>query len=178
MRRTWLWQHRLPYLFPALPFLYAWMLLALFCLYLSVAQGPLRSALRRAGVLYFWSTALHAAALPIASASFLRHLFRPHPSFQRTPKNGERQRLGRGSVICMLVLGVIAVTAAVILRSPFTPVLLGQGVAYLSFPLYGKLSEASLPGEVARLAIFAPGVLMLLGLVTVWQAIGFSLPLL
>jgi cellulose synthase/poly-beta-1,6-N-acetylglucosamine synthase-like glycosyltransferase len=172
-----LWEAKLPYLSPVLPFLYAWMLLALLCLYLSVTHRRVRSALRSVATVYFWSTALHAAAMPIASISFLRHLLLPQPSFPRTPKNGEAQDLKGTSIVFMIALGLLAIAAAVYWNSPFSPVLVGQGVAYGSYPLYGKLCAESLPGEFSRIAIFAPGALMLFGLFTMWQGLGFTLPL-
>lgn len=197
-----LWREGVPYLSPVLPFLYVWMVFAIICLFVFVSQGPLRGL-----QFYFWSTAIHASVMPVAGVSFARHLLGGRAVFQVTPKNGERTPLAVPDMVMTVILGCLTLAAAVMWYSPFSPVLFGQGVAEVCYPLYGRLCSTSLSGRagrgqsdgpprrragrggppvpagggmfaslVARLMIYPPGILMLLGLYTVWQGIGLTLP--
>lgn len=166
-----LWREGVPYLSPVLPFLYVLMAFAVICLFVSVSQGLLQG-LR----FYFWSVAIHASVMPLAAASFAWYLFGHVPKFQVTPKNGERRTLAVPDAVITAVLGFLTLVAAVVWYSPFSPVLVGQGVSYVSYPLYGLLGSTSLSGTVARLMTYPPGIFMLIGLYTVWQGIGLRLP--
>jgi len=157
-----LWTEGVPYLHPVLPYLYTWLLFSLFALKLSITQDW-----GAAFKFYFWSTAVYAAAMPLASFSFVKHLFF-RPIFRRTPKNKERTRLSFAESSLMILLGLAAITCADQWFSPFSPILAGQGIAYLSYPVYSKLCSHSLLGTVARLLIYVPGLLMLFALYAMW----------
>jgi hypothetical protein len=168
----WLWKGELPYLHVILPYIYAWTLFVLLSLYFSVS-GSVMKAVR----FYFWSTAIHAAAMPSAGFTFIGHLVRYRPSFNRTPKNGERHGVGTVPSVLMTILGLAAVAVATRWRSPFSWVLAGQGVAYSSYWLYGELCCSSIYGWLARnIIIYVPGSLMLIGLVyAIWKGAGLAL---
>lgn len=157
-----LWLEGVPYLQPTLPYLYTWLLFSLFAVKISITQDW-----GTAVKFYFWSTAVYAAAMPVASFSFVKHLFF-RPVFRRTPKNGEQTRLSFAESSLMILLGLAAITCANQWFSPFSPILAGQGIAYLSYPLWGKLCSNSLLGAVARLLIYVPGFLMLFALYAMW----------
>jgi len=158
-----LWIEGLPYLQPLLPYLYTWMLLSLFAISLSVSR-PWFTALR----FYFWATAIYSAALPVAGVSFLKYAFlRLRPSFERTPKN-QPKSLSLVECISMLILGALALVCSYRWRSPYTPILLGQGIAYCSYPLYGKLCSKSFLGRLSRLFIYLPGCCMLFAIIAMW----------
>lgn len=152
-----------PYIHPALPYLYVGLLLAIVTLHHSVARG-IASTVK----FYFWSTAIYTAAMPLAGWSFVRHLFL-RPAFVRTPKNHEEAKAGLAELIFMAGLGFTAVALSIIWRSPFSPFLAGQGVAYFSYPLYGELCSQSLLGRIATWIIFIPGILMLFALYAMWK---------
>jgi cellulose synthase/poly-beta-1,6-N-acetylglucosamine synthase-like glycosyltransferase len=161
-----MWQQGLRYPEFVLPCLYSVMLFLLLCLCLSVSEGIV-GAVR----FYFWSSAINAASMPLAALSFVQQLVCCRPSFNRTPKNDEEQRLQAGDSLLMLPLGVLAVLCATVWWSVFSPVLLGQGIAYLSYPLYGKLCSRSFAGLLGRALIYIPGLLMLTGLYTMWRTV-------
>jgi glycosyltransferase involved in cell wall biosynthesis len=152
----------LPFLHPVLPYLYTFMLFSIFALQVSVTE-KLIAAIR----FYFWSSAIYTAAMPLAGWLFLKHFF-CKPVFNTTPKNKDEGKLSAIDSILMVILGLIAIILAIKWFSPFSPILAGQGIAYLSFPLYPKLNSDSFLGKVSRLLIILPGTLMLLGLVVVW----------
>lgn len=153
----------MPYHSPILPFIYASMIFGFLCLHVATAR-KIWDVLR----FYFWSTAIYTAAMPLAGLSFLWYLLSGKPSFNVTPKNGEQQKLSVGNSAFMTALGLAAVVAAVRWWSPFSPVLASQGIAYLSYPLYGKLCSRSVFGSLSRALIYVPGLLMLLALYTMW----------
>jgi cellulose synthase/poly-beta-1,6-N-acetylglucosamine synthase-like glycosyltransferase len=157
-----LWEEGLPYLQPLLPYLYTWMLLSIFAISLSVSR-TWPSALR----FYFWATAIYSAAIPVAGVSFLKHFF-VRPSFDRTPKN-QAKRLSIAECISMTILGLLALFCSYRWLSPFTPILLGQGIAYCSYPLYGELCFDSSLGRLSRRLIYLPGCFMLLALIAMWK---------
>lgn len=158
-----LWIEGLPYLHPVLPYLYSWMLLSILVLNISVTQGG-AMAFR----FYFWSTAIYTTAMPLAGLSFVKHLF-SQPTFVRTPKNREEARLSVVESSFMVVLGSAAMICALAWISPFSPLLAGQGIAYLSYPLYGKLCSDSLLGRFSRMLVNVPGILMLFALYAMWK---------
>lgn len=102
---------------------------------------------------YFWSGAVFMAALPLLSWAFLTHLCRP-AVFHRTPKHGDRERLALSQWLSAVLFGVAAVVLSFVWYSPFSPVLAGKGLAFLSFPLYAHLGEDSATGQLARVAVF------------------------
>lgn len=158
-----LWVADLPYLHPMLPYLYSWMIIGIFTLHLSIAKDA-AAALR----FYFWSTAVYTSAMPVASWSFLKHFF-VKPEFERTPKNREEKRVKGIESVIMVALGFAALTCSVIWYSPFTPVLLGQGLAYGLFPIFAHLCKVSPVGAVARKLVYLPGLSMITALYTMWM---------
>jgi cellulose synthase/poly-beta-1,6-N-acetylglucosamine synthase-like glycosyltransferase len=157
------WVEDFPYLHPALPFLYTWLVLLVFAFVTALSRSWV-DAVR----FYFWSTAIYTATLPLAAWSFIKHLVLT-PSFARTPKNREQVRLGAPGSVFMVLLGCAAVALSAVWISPFSPVLAGQGAAYLCYPLYGRLCSKSPLGTLARAAVYLPGVLMLFGLYAMWR---------
>jgi predicted PurR-regulated permease PerM len=106
--------------------------------------------------------------MPPAGLSFIRHFF-TKPSFERTPKNNEKGKLNTFDRIFMIILGIAAILYSSIWLSPFSPVLLGQGIAYISYPLYDNLSVKSSFGIISRLIIYIPGVLMIFAVYAMWK---------
>lgn len=157
------WTQATPVLHPLLPCLYTLLVLAALALCVSVSER-----LSTAVKFYFWSTAIFTAAMPVAGSSFLRHLF-TRAVFHRTPKNGTPSRIETGEAVPMVLLGAIAAGFALIWCSPFSPVLAGQAIAYLSYPLYGHLCSESVSGKVARLVIYLPGTVLLSAIVVAWR---------
>jgi cellulose synthase/poly-beta-1,6-N-acetylglucosamine synthase-like glycosyltransferase len=159
-----LWIESVPYLHPALPYIYVFLLMAILILALSVTK-EWGDAVR----FYFWSTAVYTAAIPIVSGSFIKGLFWK-ARFVTTPKNRERKKLSILESLAMFILGAAAMFCSFHWFSPtFSPVLAGQAIAYLSFPLYGRLCEDGSVGRLARRLIYLPGTLMLLALATMWD---------
>ena len=158
-----LWSGNISYLHPALPYLYLWMFAASISLIVSSTRS-----LSKAVRFYFWSTAIYTASLPLASLSFLAGLL-IKPIFKRTPKNAEDTKLHFVDSILMVLLGLLALFCSYIWLSPFSPILAGQGVAYLCFPLYNYLNSNSAWGKFARLVVVIPGLLMIFALYAMWQ---------
>jgi cellulose synthase/poly-beta-1,6-N-acetylglucosamine synthase-like glycosyltransferase len=158
-----LWSTHLPYLHPLLPYLYSWMIICIFVIHISVAKN-----VRAALLFYFWSTAIYTAAMPVAGWSFMKHLFR-QPSFERTPKNKEEKKTSLSESWFVSILGLIAIICSVIWWSPFSPLLLGQGIAYSSYRIYGYLCSHSRLGAAARILVYLPGIFMIVALYTMWS---------
>ncbi|MDP1548406.1 MAG: glycosyltransferase family 2 protein [Anaerolineales bacterium] len=158
-----LWEDGLPYLHPVLPYIYTWFLLSIFALHLSITKG-VSSAIK----FYFWSTAIYTAATPIAGLSFWRHIF-TKPTFNRTPKNQEKTKLGILGPIFMVALGFFALFYSYNWISPFSPLLAGQGIAYISYPLYSKLNSDSLLGSFSRVIVYIPGLFMIIAIYAMWK---------
>jgi len=156
------WIEKESYLHPLLPFLFIWLWFAQFVVGLSVADRWW-SALR----FYFWATAVYTSALPLTGYSFLKHLI-VRPCFERTPKGRVAQPLRGRDIALMVGLGLCALILSVEWFSPVSPLLAGQGVAYLSYPLYGRLCVNSLVGRMARVLIYLPGILSIVSLYTMW----------
>jgi cellulose synthase/poly-beta-1,6-N-acetylglucosamine synthase-like glycosyltransferase len=158
-----LWELNFPYIHPVLPCLYSWLLIALFAVTLSATKNW-----KRAFYFYFWSTAIYTAALPVSAWSFLA---RPvaGPRFERTPKSKEHTSLKRPDTVLTIALGVAAILCGFAWMSPFSPVIVAQGTAYCSFPLYAHLCADSWVGKVARAPTWLPGMLHLAGLFAVWH---------
>ena len=151
-------------LHPGLPYLYTFMLVMIFALHVSVT-----SRIKDAARFFFWSTAIYSAAMPVAGFNFLRHIVarRPSPQFHRTPKN-DAVRPARTEALWMAGLGAASFLAAATWLSPFTPFLLGQGVAYACYALFGHLGEATGLGRLGRTLVYAPAALMIGALWTMW----------
>ncbi len=158
-----LWTENLSYLHPILPYLYIWM----FMVTLSLSISSTKNA-GQAIKFYFWSSAIYLASLPLASVSFIIGFFKP-PRFDRTPKNAEGTPTKIWDAIPMILLGVLAIYYSFQWLSPFSPVLGGQGLAYICFPLYSKLNSQSALGTFARGLIYFPGILMILALYSMWM---------
>lgn len=156
------WTSGIPILIPMLPYLFTWLVLSALAIVIS-ASDNVRQAFR----FYFWSGGIFLSALPLASCAFVRHLFRD-PVFERTPKNGQSEGLSRIAVRCTPALGLAALILAAVWYSPFSFVLAGHGVAYLSFPLYAHLCRDSARGRFARAVIYLPGLLLLAAVGAVW----------
>lgn len=158
-----LWHSGVPSFYPVLPYIYIWLLLSFLALNVSVTEGW-----GRAFKFYFWATAIYTSALPLGGWHFTKHFF-TRPVFKRTPKNGEKTAVSFSESFAMIILGVVALIFSLNWISPFSPVLAGQGIAYLSFPLYGQLNSSSKIGQVARLVIFLPGIFMLFAIYAMWN---------
>jgi len=158
-----LWSSGVPYLHPVLPYLYTWLLAAVFAVILSTTRDW-----RRAVRFYFWSTAIYTASLPVSGWSFLYHLF-CRAGFERTPKGRKRTAVSSGESMLTALLGVAAIACGLAWLSPFSPVIIGQGVAYLSYRLYADLCSESVTGRIARASIWLPGLLYLFALYAVWR---------
>lgn len=158
-----LWAENIIYLHQALPYLYLWMFLAS----ISLSISSMRS-LSKATKFFFWSATIYTAALPLASASFLAGLF-INPQFKRTPKNAERTAMKILDSIPMMILGSLALYCSYIWLSPFSPILVGQGVAYLFFPLYHLLNSNSLGGKIARIVVYIPGLAIIFAFYAIWK---------
>ncbi|MCX6081627.1 MAG: glycosyltransferase [Chloroflexi bacterium] len=158
-----LWVDNISYLHPVLPYLYLWMFSASISLSVSSTHS-----FTKAAKFYFWSAAIYSASLPLASLSFLSGLFRK-PQFKRTPKNAERTEMKILDSVIMVILGIAAIFCSYIWLSPFSPILAGQGVAYLCFPLYNQLNLNSPSGKIARFIIYIPGLAMIFALYAMWQ---------
>jgi len=157
-----LWKEGTPYLHPVLPYLYFWLWMALFVLGLSTSSGWW-AAIR----FYFWSTAIYTAVMPVIGGSFVKHLF-SSPTFERTPKNRESRGVGAATSSGVFALGAAALILACIWFSPFSPFLAGAGMAWLCFPLYGRLCQDSFVGRIARTVIYLPGALVVFALYAMW----------
>jgi hypothetical protein len=157
-----LWVENIPYLHPVLPYLYTLIFVNLFSVNLSVMRN-FSSALK----FYFWSTAIYTSALPLAGLSFLKHLF-IKPTFERTPKNSEKTSINIIDKTIMLCLGILAIVLAFHWFSPFSPILIGQGIAYISYPFYNWIDNTKLKGIIGRCLVCLPGLFMLIGLIATW----------
>ena len=158
-----LWIDNISYLHPVLPYLYIWMLLANISLSIS-STGNLTKTLK----FYFWSSAIYIASLPLASASFLGGLV-SKPKFRRTPKNGERTFINKFDSVFMVALGALAIYCSFRWLSPYSPLLAGQGIAYLSFPFYNSLNLNTIGGKISRFIINIPGLAIIFALFAMWQ---------
>ncbi|NUQ62779.1 MAG: hypothetical protein HUU20_09830 [Pirellulales bacterium] len=158
-----LWMQRVSALHPALPYLFVVMFLLNTPVLYSAAPTFLHAVQH-----WFWSSAIYGACLPIASARFLVHLIGARARFDRTPKGGEAAPIGRGTCSAMILLGLATLGISACWYSPFSPVLVGLGVSYLSVPLYTQLNESTVPGAIARLAIFLPGAFYICALWEMW----------
>ena len=157
------WKEGISYLHPVLPYLYTCILLSIFSLTYSVTQG-----FQKTLKFYFWSAAIYTAAMPLAGLSFLKHIFVP-AKFIRTPKNQEKVKLNFLESFFMIIFGIAAVFYGYVCLSPYSPILFGHGVAYLSYPLYNKLNSNSLTGKITRLLIYLPGIFLIFALVAMWK---------
>lgn len=165
------WKLHRPYLHAMLPALYLLMTLLLFILLTSVANGNLG----RAADFFFWSSAIHIAAMPVVGAAFLHQVLRRGPArFHVTPKNGEKGVIRKRDSLLAAAVGSGALIAAFGWGSPYSPILVAHGIAFVSYWLYGSLNSEKLIGAVARKCIYLPGIFLLYGLYTVWEGIGIS----
>lgn len=157
-----MWRNDLSVLHPFLPYLFLLMLLLGISVSRSVAHS-MSTALRY----WFWATAVYTAALPTAGWQFIVHLF-INPNFPRTPKGTERSPSFTGTASVTFLLGIAAMWLACKYWSPFSPILLAQSVAYLSFPAFRWLNEPNWRGVIARIILFIPGMLLIVGLALMW----------
>jgi hypothetical protein len=66
------------------------------------------------------------------------------------------------------LLGILCVWRALAWRSPFSPVLIGYGLAYVSFSGYFHLHKPGLGGTLARMTLFLPGTAFIATLAAMW----------
>lgn len=158
------WTDGIPIVSPLIPYLFTWLVLATWSVLLASA-ADLRDAWRH----FFWSAGLYAAVLPLASVAFVRHLFVP-AAFDRTPKHGRSAALHSPTSRLTQLLGASGLVLSVVWLSPYSFVLAGQSVAYLSFPLYAHLCADTLLGRLARAAIYVPGLLFLAAIAAIWYS--------
>jgi cellulose synthase/poly-beta-1,6-N-acetylglucosamine synthase-like glycosyltransferase len=157
-----LMESRVPYIHPALPYLYSWVLVAIFAICRS-ATDTMISAMR----FYFWSTAIYTSALPATAWSFIKHFF-TGASFKRTPKDRKQTSLPTIETVLSGTLGIFAIYCGANWPSPFTPIIFAHGTAYMSYGLYVHLCNTTRLGKFARILIWLPGLLYLVGLGAVW----------
>lgn len=156
------WEGGIRALHPVLPYLFLAMFFGSIGIIASVTDR-LSDALRY----WFWAMAVYGAAMPVAAWNFLIHLLRK-PRFHTTPKGDAKSpRLVLASC-CSVLLGLCAVLLAYKWLSPFSPVLAANGMAYLSFPLYLALDRSGPIGWLARRIVWAPGLLFVTALWTMW----------
>ena len=161
----WLWGLGVSALHPVLPFVFLFMYLAQLPMLYSAAPS-LGAALQQG----MWSSAIYGACLPIAAIRFLRNLLPgSSPRFDRTPKGEQVSALHLRTKIGMVSLGISTIALALILYSPFRPVLLGLGLSYTCLPLYSKLNESTLAGMCARSLVTMPGVFYVYALYEMWK---------
>lgn len=157
-----LWVEYYPYINPLLPYIYASLFFTTYAMIRSVKREQ-NSSLQ----FYFWSTAIYISVMPIASWEFFKGLF-IKPTFRTTPKNQAKVKLKVAESIFMVLLGLGALACSKIWFSPFSPYLAGQGVAYLSFPLFHFLCDDTVVGKVSRIIIYLPGIFMIYALFNFW----------
>lgn len=145
-----------------MPFLYALLPVSLFALAMSVTKNFVKTIR-----FLFWSTAIYTATTPIAAWHFIRGLF-TRPTFTPTPKGGQTTPLAMLDTVLTVILGIMVTIVSVNWYSLLSPVLLGIGIAYIGYPLYGETNADSLLGNLARIWIYLPGFLMLLGTALLW----------
>jgi hypothetical protein len=119
------------------------------------------------------------AVMPVTSVAFLRHIPRRRPAeFLVTPKNGEKGVIRKRDALLTATLGAGALVAAFSWSSPYSPILVAHGIAFISYWLYASLNSDKIMGKIARLCVYFPGAFLLYGLYTVWEGIGIQwLPL-
>ena len=169
--------HRLDFLgltllHPLLPYFFLLMFGLNLCVFWTVAP------FQRAATFWFRCVALYQSTIPAAAYNFVRYAFSgARPPFLRTPKEDARPRHGALDV-CMPILGVFGLCAALRWRSPFSFVLASHSVAHVFFPLFRWLNVDNLRGVFARTLIFLPGALLIVALFAMWASAKFSVELL
>lgn len=156
------WSLGIGALHPILPYLFLGMFLFFVPVMVSVT-----GSYRKAGLYWFWATAIHSASLPYASWNFVIHLWKA-PGFERTPKGKEEARVAWPAQLATLLLGAAACALSWKWLSPFSPVLMAYGTAFLSFPLLLRVTGTGLAGRLARLVVWVPGAFFLLALYAMW----------
>lgn len=160
----WLWNLGLSPLHPFLPYLFVTMSLLTWSVVIS-ATPDLISAARY----WFWSVAIYSASLPIAATYFIFFaILGWSPRFERTPKDSERSPSFSLAGAAIVSLGLIALGASLIWRSPFSFVLASYGTSYISFPFYGFLNRPSSLGVFSRMIIWTPGALLIIAIISMW----------
>jgi cellulose synthase/poly-beta-1,6-N-acetylglucosamine synthase-like glycosyltransferase len=157
-----LWTLGIGALHPALPYVFLGMFILAAPVVRSVTDGY-----AAASRYWFWSTAVYTATLPMASWSFLRGLV-IEPEFQPTPKGDAPTGRFRTAGVMTALLGLVCLNRAVAWWSPFSPLLVGYGVAYLSFPVLFHLHKPGTLGAIARASVFLPGAALIVALLTMW----------
>lgn len=156
------WANGIPYIHTFLPYLYVWMIFMILVIIISVDRkycSPFK--------FYLWATAIYTTAMPIAGLAFIKGLL-IKPSFNRTPKNQEKGKLGKVESAFMFILGLAALSCSKIWVSPFSPFLIGQGIAYTTFPLFNYLCHDNVLGRLSRIVINMPGIFMIIALFVLW----------
>ena len=161
-----LWRNNYILIHPVLPFLYSWMFLAVLSITVSVTKN-----LKTAFIYYCYTASLYSTAIPLASVRFIKHFFKK-PSFERTPKNNESPSVSITGSLFMITIGGIAIGLSFYWWSPFSPVLFGQGLACLCFPIYYYFNRSTIWGSVSRFSMFLSGFFIFLGLITFWKWTG------
>lgn len=163
-----LWQRQVSALHPALPYVFVALFLSNFPVLYSTSPTLWHSI-----QLWFWSSAVYGACLPVVSTRFLVYLLTgANPRFDRTPKGELSTPIGFGTAAAMIALGVVTLELAIYWSSPFSPVLFGLGLSYLCVPLYTQLHVHNLWGSVARVLVFLPGAAYLYALWEMWSWMG------
>jgi hypothetical protein len=150
--------HFAPVVPPALATIFVVIFFAVWPIHLSLG-GRLRNAVRY----WLWATAVYEACLPVCAWEFVRHLFK-EPIFERTPKGLVQSPTHRVAASITVGVGVVAILWSIHWWSPFSPMLLSFGIAWLSFPLYGWLNKTGVQGALARSLVIFPGMFLTVAL--------------
>lgn len=156
------WQLQLPFVHPVLPYLFLSMFLLIWPVLLSVTKS-----LPPAIGYWFWASAVYAASMPVAAWRFFVHLWKL-PTFNRTPKGSTRTHPSYAVCALLILIGMSAVVLSRWWWSPFSPVLTGYGIAFLSYPSYHFLNGKGLAGRIHRSLIYVPGLFLIWALRTMW----------
>jgi len=159
-----LWERQVSALHPMLPYVFVALFLANLPALYSTAPTLLHAFQQ-----WFWSSAIYGACMPIASIQFIRHLLGAKPRFDRTPKGGQAAPIGHATCVAMVFLGLLTLAFSVYWSSPFSPVLFGLGLSYISIPLYTQLHKSNIWGAIARLAVLLPGTAYVYALWKMWS---------
>jgi cellulose synthase/poly-beta-1,6-N-acetylglucosamine synthase-like glycosyltransferase len=159
-----IWIYNIPFLHPALPYLFLAMFLFNFPVIVSTVRRPFE-AIRY----WAWAVCVYGAALPSAALHFVVGLFR-RPRFARTPKQGDEVRPAAITSLCMVVFGASSLWLSLYWKSPFSFVLASQGVTYTFFPFLPALNSRSLAGWLMRRLVWLPGLLLAIALYAMWHS--------
>ena len=158
-----IWIADLPLLSPILPYLFIAGFLGSWALAVSATGGYWR------GIEFVWTSfVVYSAAMPAIAWTFSKAFFIA-PTFERTPKGGERAQVHWGITLLTMANGAGLLLLSLWWRSPFSLVVASFGASQLAFPLVLRLHESkSAFGWVLRIVIFLPASIFIIGLLAMW----------